>query len=265
MFGIAITGFGAGMELNKVLQAGAQGLIYTIIGIFLTMVAGIQLGKWLKVNQEASLLISVGTAICGGSAIAALTATLNAKNENTSIALVTVLLLNTFALLTFPMIGHALDLNHAQFGLWSALAIHDTSSVVGAALQYGSESLAIATPVKLARALWIIPVSLVIKYFYSDKKHTGDTKAKIPWFIPGFLLSATVVTVFPVLAETGRTVAFLSQKLLIVALFFIGANLTKASLKNIGVKPFIQGVILWVAVSVITLLAIRTGFIEWKI
>jgi uncharacterized membrane protein YadS len=167
--------------------------------------------------------------------------------------------------LIFPIIGHLLNLDQTQFGLWSALAIHDTSSVVGAAVQYGQRALEIATPVKLARALWIVPLCLAIKNFLLEKNHKGATKAKIPWFIPGFLIAAALVTWVPMLTGPGFIIATLAKRVLVVTLFFIGAGLTRPALKNVGMWPFMQGVLLWVAVAAGSLIAIRTGIITWKI
>lgn len=259
---ISIVGLGATMNLSQVGRAGVEGLLYTIVGISFTMGLGYLLGKLFKTERVTSLLLSAGTAICGGSAIAAVASTIRARNDIVSVALATVFLLNASALLLFPGIGHYFQLDQRQFGLWSALAIHDTSSVVGASLSYGKEALAVATTVKLARALWIIPLTLAVGVIYRRQVGEASGKAKRPWFILGFVVVAAVVTLAPSLRVPGEYVAAGARRMLVLTLFLIGAGLTRATLKKVGLKPFAQGVLLWAIVASGTLAAIRLGFIH---
>lgn len=245
---LSVIGLGAQMDLMVVARVGIEGFGYTIVSITASLLLGILIGKWLKAEKETALLISVGTAICGGSAIAAVAPTIKAKSESVSVSLACVFLLNSVALLVFPPIGRMLHLSAHQFGLWSALAIHDTSSVVGAASEFGAEALQIATTVKLARALWIVPLTLVIGQFYG-----GKAGGKKPWFILGFLGVAALVTYVPALAPIGAKVAFLARRSLVLTLFLIGSSLSKSAIKSVGVKPLLQGVVLWIIVLLGTL------------
>jgi uncharacterized integral membrane protein (TIGR00698 family) len=264
LLAISVVGFGAGLNLLVVGQVGLQGIGYTVIGITLTLSLGFLFGRWLKVEKDTSLLISVGTAICGGSAIAAVAPVLKAKSHEVSVALGIVFLLNAIALFLFPPIGHFFALDETQFGLWSALAIHDTSSVVGSALQYGPHALQIATTVKLARALWIVPVALSIGFLRARSSHqgTGTGKAKKPWFILGFVLAAALVTWVPSLQPAGHFVENLAKHGLVLTLFFIGSNLTKETLKSVGLRPFIQGFFLWIVMATGSLSALLLGWIH---
>jgi len=260
----SVVGLGAAMNLRTVAVVGIQGFGYTLVGITLTLALGLLLGKWLSVTRNTSILVSVGTAICGGSAIAAAAPVLRADEEDTSLALATVFLLNASALLIFPIIGHALHLPQRSFGLWAALAIHDTSSVVGAASSYGSEALTIATTTKLARALWIVPVTLGLGFWISRREHhqAGPIKAKRPWFILGFLAAAALVTFLPALRPAGLLVASLAKRSLVFTLFLLGLGLSRASLAKVGPRPFLQGVLLWLLVGGSTLGAILLGWIR---
>lgn len=262
----SVIGLGAGMNLVVLIRVGASGILYTIVGIALTFALGIFLGRRAKVPRDITLLVTGGTAICGGSAIAALTGVIRPKSEDATVALATVFLLNAAALFLFPILGHFFKLDPHAFGLWSALAIHDTSSVVGAASNYDPASLPIATTVKLARALWIAPLALVIGWAISRNKNAPaaatSRRPPIPWFIFGFIAAAAIVTWIPSLAETGRQVAALARRLLVVTLFLIGANLTPAALRAVGVRPLVLGITLWFAVSTLTLLAIKSGLIR---
>jgi uncharacterized integral membrane protein (TIGR00698 family) len=260
---ISIVGLGAGMNLTVIGRVGLEGFGYTAIGIFMTFFVGIALGKTLKNEKNTSILITAGTAICGGSAIAAIAPTLRAKPHETSVALAIVFLLNASALLIFPGIGHYYQLTETQFGLWSALAIHDTSSVVGAAMQYGPHAAEIATTVKLARALWIIPVSLAIG-FSGNRKDDVESQIRIkrPWFILGFLLTAALVTWVPAIQPLGEATSDLSRRLLTFTLFLIGSGLTRTTLSKVGFKPFIQGFFLWFIMASSTLFAITAGWIQ---
>ena len=255
----SVVGLGAGMNLAVVASVGLHGVGYTMIGIGLALALGTLLGRMLGIGKDVSLLVTVGTAICGGSAIAAVAPVVGAKEEDVSIALVTVFLLNAIALLVFPVVGHALSMTQDAFGLWCALAIHDTSSVVGAASQYGARALDVATAAKLARALWIVPVTFAISL---RRRGTTSTAApKRPWFIAGFLGVAAVVTFVPSLQDAGRVVAALAHRLLSSTLFFIGLGMSRDALRGLGARLLVQAVALWVALATLTLLAITTGLI----
>ena len=261
---IAVIGIGAGMNLLVVGRVGLQGIEYTVIGISSTLLIGFFLGKFLKIGRAVSVLISVGTAICGGSAIAATAPVIRAKSSEISVALGTVFLLNAVALIIFPLVGHYFQLTEAQFGLWSALAIHDTSSVVGATLQYGPRALEVGTTVKLTRALWIVPVALLIGSLYSrgEVKNEKSVPAKKPWFILGFLMMAALVTWVPQLQEAGHLVEFVAKRLMVLTLFLIGAGLNRENLKSVGLGPFFQGLLLWVLVAGASLGALLMGWIQ---
>ncbi len=242
----SVMGLGAAMNLGVVARVGLQGLGLTMAGILLTLLMGNALGNWLKVRKSTALLVSVGTAICGGSAIAATAAVLRADEEDTSLALATVFLLNAAALIIFPLVGQALHLGQRPFGLWAALAIHDTSSVVGASSAYGAEALLVATTTKLARALWIVPVTLVLGYWVARRKgqETSQPKAKRPWFILGFLLAAALVTYFPVLRPAGGLVTAMAKRCLVLTLFLLGLGLSQEALRKVGFRPFFHGLLL---------------------
>lgn len=260
----SVVGLGAAMNLRTVAVVGMQGFGYTLVGISVTLALGLLLGRWLSVQRTTSVLVSVGTAICGGSAIAAAAPVLRAEEEDTSLALATVFLLNASALLIFPVIGHALHLSQRAFGLWAALAIHDTSSVVGASSSYGSEALLIATTTKLARALWIVPLTLGLGVWVARREHheAAPVKAKRPWFILGFLGAAALVTFLPVLQPAGLIMAALAKRSLVLTLFLLGLGLSRASLAKVGPRPFLQGLLLWLVVGTGTLGAILAGWIR---
>ncbi|MCB0368854.1 MAG: putative sulfate exporter family transporter [Bdellovibrionales bacterium] len=263
LLSLSVMGLGAGMNLNTVGTVGLQGFLYTVVGITSTLVLGTLLGKIFKTEKETSTLIAVGTAICGGSAIAAMAPTIQAKHHNVSVSLGVVFLLNALALVIFPTVGHHFELSEQQFGLWSALAIHDTSSVVGATLQYGSKALEIGTTVKLARALWIVPVTIAYGFLIQkNPKSDNKAKAKRPWFILGFLVAAALVTWIPSLQSIGISINHIARKTLVVTLFLIGTNLTRETLKNVGAKPLIQGICLWILVAGGTLSGILLGWIK---
>lgn len=266
LLGATIVGMGCGMDLIKVLQAGANGILYTFIGICAGLGLGILVGKRLKLNRDTMYLISVGTSICGGSAIAAAAPVLKAKAHDVAIASATVFALNAVALLVFPAVGHALGFTETQFGYWAALAIHDTSSVVGAGFQYGPTALEVGTTVKLARALWIVPVTLFLSFFAvsAAEGEKRTVKFKVPWFIPGFLIAAAIVTWLPVLSEAGGVVKNISKYLMITTLFLIGSNLSREKLKELGMKPVLHGIILWIILSVGWCSAIAAGVINCK-
>ncbi len=264
---IAVVLLGFGMNLNQVIHAGKSGFLYTAVSICSAVVLGSLLGKLFKVGGKASYLITLGTAICGGSAIAAIAPILDANEEEISISMGTVFLLNSVALLLFPAIGWWMHLSQNQFGLWAALAIHDTSSVVGAAARYGPQALAIGTTVKLARALWIVPVSLITAA-YMGSARTGEApggkkvKVKIPWFIFLFLGASVISTYLPRFVGVYLDLSKLGRAGLTATLFLIGTSLSRKTLEAVGFKPFLQGVILWIIVACSSLMAIAAGVIS---
>ena len=247
----SIVGLGFRINLNTAIEAGSQGFLFTVSTIALVMIFGLFLAKILKIDKTIAQLISAGTAICGGSAIAAVAPILKANSKQTSVALGIVFVLNAVALFIFPEIGHFFNLTQNQFGIWSAIAIHDTSSVVGAASKYGNEALQIATTVKLARALWIIPLAFLISIFTKS-----EGKIKIPYFIGFFVLAILAGTYLPFLQNFNSIISEISRDTLKVALFLIGAGLSLQNLKNIGIKPLLLGIILWIFISSISLYAV---------
>ena len=252
----AVVGLGFGMNLQQVLRAGKSGFIYTAVGIMFALIVGTLLGLLVAVRPRPSFLISTGTAICGGSAIAAVGPVVGANEDEMSVSLGTIFLLNSLALLTFPAIGTWLKLSQTQFGLWAALAIHDTSSVVGASAKYGAVALAVGTTVKLARALWIAPVTLGTALVKGSK-----TRIQWPWFILFFCLAAVANTYLFPGARLYHLLSGLGKLMLIFTLFLIGATLSPAALRRVGPRPLLQGVLLWIVVAVTSLLAIRAGWI----
>lgn len=255
---LSVIGLGFGMNLNTAIQVGKEGLLLTVGSIFLTLFMGILIGKFFKIDRKITLLISSGTAICGGSAIAAIAPLIHADEEETSLSLATIFILNSIALFIFPAIGHLIHLSQEQFGYWSALAIHDTSSVVGAAQHYGSRALEIATTIKLERALWIIPLSFLIILTFKEDKEIIHKKIKLPYFI--FLFIAAMISntylpqYFPVFSTLDHGLVMAAKRGLTVTLFLIGAGLSLQTLKKIGIKPLLLGVILWTSVSFLTLI-----------
>jgi len=244
----SVVGLGFGMNLHASLASGKEGMMFTIISVIGTMILGMFIGrKLLKVNRDTSYLISSGTAICGGSAIAAVGPVIKAKDSDMSVALATIFVLNAIALFIFPVFGNWLGLTQQEFGTWAAIAIHDTSSVVGAGAAYGEEALQVATTIKLTRALWIIPLALATSVIFKN----GGKKINIPWFILWFVVAILINTyLLDSVPEVGRAIAGLARKGLIVTMFFIGASLSTDVLKAVGVKPLLQGVLLWVVISV---------------
>lgn len=249
---ISVVGLGFGMNVTSAVQAGKEGFIFTVITIFGTLIIGVLIGRFLKVEKIISYLISGGTAICGGSAIAALSPVIKAKENQISVALGVVFILNSIALFIFPFIGNAFDMSQADFGLWCAIAIHDTSSVVGAATKYGDEALQIATTVKLARALWIIPLAFLSTFIFKSK----DTKVKVPYFIGFFILAIIINTYAPGLEHISPFIFDASKAGLTLTLFLIGTGLSGKMLKSVGVLPIVQGSVLWIVISISTLGAI---------
>ena len=249
---LSVIGLGFGMNVNSALSAGKEGFIFTVASIFSTLILGFFLGKWLKIEKKTAHLISCGTAICGGSAIAAIAPVIQSDEKQTSVALGVIFILNSIALFLFPAIGHWLDLSQQDFGLWCAIAIHDTSSVVGAANKYGAEALQIATTVKLARALWIIPIALLTSVLFKNK----SSKVKIPYFIGLFILAMLLNTYIPQTAIVAPYLVNLAKIGLTLTLFLIGAGLNFNVLKSVGLKPLFQGVLLWVLIGTAALLSI---------
>ena len=244
----SVVGLGFGMNLHASLASGKEGMLFTIISVIGTMLIGMFIGrKLLKVNRDTSYLISSGTAICGGSAIAAVGPVIKAKDSDMSVALATIFVLNAIALFIFPVLGNWLGLTQQEFGTWAAIAIHDTSSVVGVGAAYGEEALQVATTIKLTRALWIIPLALATSVIFKN----GGKKINIPWFILWFVVAILINTyLLDSVPEVGKAIAGLARKGLIVTMFFIGASLSTDVLKAVGVKPLLQGVLLWVVISV---------------
>jgi uncharacterized integral membrane protein (TIGR00698 family) len=253
----SVVALGFGMNLHQVVHAGASGFLYTAISIASAILLGTLLGRLLSVQPKAAFLITCGTAICGGSAIAAIAPITKASDEDMAVSLGTVFTLNAVALLAFPAIGFALHLTQAQFGLWAALAIHDTSSVVGAAARYGPQALTIGTTVKLARALWIVPLALVTAAISKS-----STRIQWPWFILYFCLAAVANTYVHALAPAFDALAKLGRCGLTVTLFLIGSGISKATLRKVGVRPMLQGVVLWIVIATLSLWAIRAGLIS---
>ena len=243
----SVVGLGFGMNLHASLASGKEGMIFTIISVIGTMLIGMFIGcKLLKVNRDTSYLISSGTAICGGSAIAAVGPVIKAKDSDMSVALATIFILNAIALFIFPIFGEWIGLSQQEFGTWAAIAIHDTSSVVGAGAAYGEEALQVATTIKLTRALWIIPLALVTSVIFKN----GGKKISIPWFILWFIVAILLNTyVLDSVPEVGKVISGLARKGLIITMFFIGASLSTDVLKSVGVQPLIQGVLLWIVIS----------------
>ncbi len=250
---VSVVGLGFGMNLGKVVEAGRAGILFTLATIAGTLLAGYALGRAMHISRGTAHLISSGTAICGGSAIAAVGPVIGASDEEMSVSLGTVFILNSVALFVFPMIGAALQLTQPQFGVWAAIAIHDTSSVVGAAAAYGAEALQIATTVKLTRALWIVPLTLGTAYAF--RKHAA--KVTLPWFILFFLLASVVRTYVPAPQLTWDVLVRIARIGLTVTLFLIGSSLSRQSLARVGVRPLILGVILWIAISAAGLWGVR--------
>jgi len=252
----SVVGLGFGMNLHQVLKAGRSGFVYTALGICFALGLGMMLARALKVKPTAGFLISTGTAICGGSAIAAVGPVAGANEEEMSVALGTVFILNSIALLTFPWIGAALHLSQTQFGLWAALAIHDTSSVVGAAAKYGALALAVGTTVKLARALWIVPMCVATAAVKGSR-----LRIQWPWFIALFVLAAVANSLLPAGAVMFHGCYRLGVIGLTATLYLIGSSVSRDTLKTVGARPLLQGVLLWMAVAVTSILVVRFGVI----
>lgn len=248
---------GFGMNLHEVIYAGRAGFLYTAIGIALAMIIGLGFGYLLKVSKKAAFLISAGTAICGGSAIAAVGPIIAASEEEMAVSLGAVFILNSVALFIFPLVGYGLHLSQSQFGLWAALAIHDTSSVVGAAAKYGPSALAIATTIKLTRALWILPLSLLTAAMLKSK-----ARIQWPWFILLFCLAALMNSWLPAFHATFGVLTYSGKIGLTITLFLIGTGLNRQTMRLVGARPLLQGLILWITVGVGSLALILCNWIR---
>ncbi len=243
----SVIGLGFGMNLHASLASGKEGMLFTIVSVFGTLLIGMFIGcKLLKINRNTAYLISSGTAICGGSAIAAVGPIIKAKDSDMSVALATIFILNAIALFLFPALGHWLGMTQQEFGTWAAIAIHDTSSVVGAGAAYGEEALQVATTIKLTRALWIIPLALITALIFRSE----GKKISIPWFIFFFivamLLNTYVLTDIP---QVGQFIYGIARKGLVITMFFIGASLSIDTIKSVGIRPLLQGILLWLVIS----------------
>ena len=246
LLALSIIGLGFGINVEQAIEASSGNLTLIIGSIFSTLCLGVILMKLLKIDTKTGYLISSGTAICGGSAIAAIAPAIQANNEQTSHALATVFILNSIALFVFPLVGHALGMTQYNFGLWSAIAIHDTSSVVGAASAYGDEALQIATTVKLARALWIIPVAFISAIVFKGE----SKKITIPMFIIYYCVAIAIAHYLPQFDSLYQTLFFASKRLLVVCLFLIGCGITIKTIKNAGYRPMLLGILLWASIAI---------------
>ncbi len=251
---VSVVGLGFGMNCVTAINAGKEGILFSAVSILTTLILGFGLGRLFKIDAKTSHLISSGTAICGGSAIAAISKVLNTEEKQTSVALGTVFILNSIALFIFPVIGHALSLTQHQFGIWAAIAIHDTSSVVGASSKYGPEALQIATTVKLVRALWIVPLAIATSIMFRKR----PAKIKIPLFIIYFIIAMIIGTYVPFIAPAIPYLTMAAKAGLTLTLFLIGAGSSYTMLKSVGYKPLLQGVLLWIFISVTALWAVES-------
>lgn len=256
----SVVGLGFGMNLQQSLKSGADGMLFTIVSVVVVMIAGVWLGKALKINEKASYLISSGTAICGGSAIAAMGGVLKANEKNMAVSLGVIFILNAIALFIFPPLGHLFHMSDAQFGTWAAIAIHDTSSVVGAGAAYSPEACELATLIKCTRALWIIPLAFFTMWYFRNDIRGGEGKAKIsiPWFILLFVVAMIINTYTPdsigFLKDTIYPgIVAIAKQALIAVLFAIGASLSLKVIKEVGAKPLIQAILLWILIGVSSL------------
>lgn len=255
-YSVVLMGFG--MSLQQVIEVSSKGILLTACSVLLVFLFGMLLGKWLKVDRNTAMLISSGTAICGGSAIAAVSPIINAKDNQISFALTVVFVLNAIALFIFPPLGHALNMEETNFGYWAAIAIHDTSSVVGTGAAYGNEALQTAVAVKLARTLWIIPLSFLVLWL-NRRNNAVKGKVKIPWFILYFVLAILIAAFLPQGQAVYEQLAFLGRRGMVVALFLIGCGFSFEDLKRAGLKSFLLGILLWIVIAVGTLLF----FLNW--
>lgn len=243
----SVVGLGFGMNVVTALKSGSEGMMFTIVSVIGVMVFGILIGIWMHLNRKTAYLISSGTAICGGSAIAAVGPVLKADDHEMAVSLGVIFILNAIALFIFPPIGHYFGMTQAQFGTWAAIAIHDTSSVVGAGDAYGAEACQIATLIKCTRALWIIPLAFATMFIFRDKK---GSKVSIPWFIFLFVAAMVVNTYCGIPSAVSDTIVYISKKALVVTLFFIGAGLSVGMVKKVGIRPLLLAILLWIIIGV---------------
>ncbi|WP_455633143.1 YeiH family protein, partial [Parabacteroides sp.] len=248
----SVVGLGLGRNLHESLQSGKEGMVFTVVSVVSVLALGMYLGKRLMMDRKTAYLISAGTAICGGSAIAAVAPVVKANDNEMSMSLGTIFILNAVALFVFPPIGHVLGMTQEQFGMWAAIAIHDTSSVVGAGAAYGEKALEIATMVKLTRALWIIPVTIATMFIFKQK----GAKISIPWFIFFFILAMVANTFLSIPEVVSGSLVWAAKKGLTVTLFLIGAGLSRKVIKQVGVRPMVQGVVLWIFIGLVSLAVI---------
>ena len=251
----SVVGLGFGMNLIESLKSGSEGMLFTIVSVVGVMVIGVLLGWWLAIGRKTSYLISSGTAICGGSAIAAVGPVVKTNDNEMAVSLGVIFVLNAIARFIFPPIGHFFEMSQAQFGTWAAIAIHDTSSVVGAGDAYGPEALQLATLIKLTRALWIIPLALVTMLIFREK----GGKISIPWFIFLFVLAMVANTYLPLPGWLTTSLVYLAKKGLVLTLFFIGAGLSISTVKSVGAKPFILAAALWAIIGVTSFFVVRAA------
>ncbi|MDD2961787.1 MAG: putative sulfate exporter family transporter [Muribaculaceae bacterium] len=249
---ISVVGLGFGMNFEQSLQAGKDGMIFTIVSVLIVMVATVIIGKWMKIDKKTSYLIGSGTAICGGSAIAAIGPVIKADENQMAVSLGTVFMLNAIALFIFPPLGRLMNMTDTQFGTWAAIAIHDTSSVVGAGQAFSEEALKIATLIKLTRALWIIPLAIITTFIFKEKSN----KISIPWFILFFILAMLVNTYAQLPQAISEWCVIIAKQGMILTLFLIGSSLSLNVIKSVGISPVIQGVILWILIGFSSLAAI---------
>lgn len=257
----SVVGLGFGMNLQQSLKSGADGMLFTIVSVIGVMVIGVLVGRWMRINEKASYLISSGTAICGGSAIAAVGGVLKANEKDMAVSLGVIFILNAIALFIFPPLGHLFDMSQAQFGTWAAIAIHDTSSVVGAGAAYGAEACELATLIKCTRALWIIPLAFFTMWYFRKDIRGGEGKAKvsIPWFILLFVVAMVINTYTPdslvwVKQSLYPGIVAIAKQALVAVLFAIGASLSLKVIREVGAKPLIQAVLLWIVIGVSSLI-----------
>ena len=255
---ISVIFLGFGMQIGIILKVGFASIGITFTSIAITMIAGLLLGRLFAIEKNLSILLTSGTAICGGSAIAAMSPAINATQAQTAVAMAVIFLLNALGLIIFPPLGHLIGMDEASFGLWSAIAIHDTSSVVGAATQYGAVAAGIAITVKLTRALWIFPLALGVARF-----NKSETKPPFPWFLIGFLLAGVITTLFPIGDNVWHSLSTAGKHLMTGTLFLVGAGLTLDELHKVGVRSLLVSVILWVIITLVSLAAILSGI--WHI
>ena len=249
---VAVVCLGFNMNLQESLKSGSEGMLFTVVSVVGVMALGVLVGYWLNINRKTAYLISSGTAICGGSAIAAVGPVVKANENEMAVSLGVIFILNSVALFIFPPLGHLLDMTQQQFGTWAAIAIHDTSSVVGAGEAYGEEALQLATLIKLTRAVWIIPLAFVTMFIFRDK----TAKISIPWFIFIFVLAMVVNTYVPLPEWFVSAMVWIAKRGMVVTLFLIGASLSLASIKSVGIRPLLQAVVLWVVISVASLFVV---------